>query len=166
MLNGSTIIVSEQKKDVLKKIKKNILSNSSKKIIFGEDYNYKKDISGFIYRDKIGKINLPFPNLLGDFQISNISTAIAAARNLEQFKINESHIKKAITKIRSEGRLQQITQGKLRKYVSVNNQIIIDGAHIPLGASAIKNIFPTNKASLNLSLSLKLSIMFRSICQI
>ena len=138
LLNGSTIIVSEQKKDVLKKIKKNILSNSSKKIIFGEDYNYKKDISGFIYRDKIGKINLPFPNLLGDFQISNISTAIAAARNLEQFKINESHIKKAITKIRSEGRLQQITQGKLRKYVSVNNQIIIDGAHNPLGASAIK----------------------------
>ena len=51
-------------------------------------------------------MNLPLPNLLGDFQISNVSTAIATARSLNQFKITESHIKKAITKIRSEGRLQ------------------------------------------------------------
>ena len=70
-------------------------------------------------------MNLPLPNLLGDFQISNVSTAIAAARNLDQFKITESHIRRAITKVRSEGRLQSITQGKLRKYVSENNQIII-----------------------------------------
>ena len=145
LLNGSKIIISEQKKDVLKKIKKNIFGNSSKKIIFGEDYNYKKNISGFIYKDKIGKINLPFPNLPGDFQISNVSTAIATARNLSQFKISESHIKKAITKIRSEGRLQHITQGKLRKHVSANNKIIIDGAHNILGASAVKKYL----ASLN-----------------
>ena len=83
-------------------------------------------------------MNLPLPNLLGDFQISNVSTAIAVARNLDQFKITESHIKTAITKVRSEARLQNITQGKLRKYVSKNNQIIIDGAHNPLAASVLK----------------------------
>ena len=65
-------------------------------------------------------------------------TAIATARNLDQFKITKSHIREAITKIRSEGRLQNITQGKLRKYVSENNQIIVDGAHNPLAASAVK----------------------------
>ena len=138
LLNGSKIFVSEQKKDVLEKIKKNIINNLSKKIIFGEDYDYKKNTNGFIYKDKIGKMNLPLPNLSGDFQISNVSTAIATARNLNQFKITESHIKKAITKVRSEGRLQNITQGKLRKYVSKNNQIIVDGAHNPLAASAVK----------------------------
>ena len=36
------IFVSEQKKNVLEKIKKNIINNSSKKFIFGEDYDYKK----------------------------------------------------------------------------------------------------------------------------
>ena len=141
LLNGSKIFVAEQKKDVLEKIKKNIINNSSKKIIYGEDYNYKKDINGFIYADKIDKINLPLPNLSGEFQISNVSTAIATARNLNQFKITNSHIKESITKIRSEGRLQNITRGKLRKYVSKNNQIIIDGAHNPLAASAVKKIF-------------------------
>ena len=138
LLNGSKIFVSEQKNDVLEKIKKNIINNSSKKIIFGEDYYYKKNANGFIYEDKIGKMNLPLPNLSGDFQISNVSTAIVAARNLDQFKITESHIKIAITKVRSEARLQNITQGKLRKYVSKNNQIIIDGAHNSLAASVLK----------------------------
>ena len=72
------IFVSEQKKNVLEKIKKNIINNSSsQKFIFGEDYDYKKDADKFIYKDKLGKINLPLPNLTGDFQISNVSTAIA-----------------------------------------------------------------------------------------
>jgi dihydrofolate synthase/folylpolyglutamate synthase len=137
LLGGSKIVISEQKNDVLEKIKKNIVNNSSEKSIFGENYNFKKNTKGFFYKDKFGEMNLPLPNLLGDFQISNVSTAIAAARTLDQFNITATHIKKAITKIRSEGRLQNITQGKLRKYISKNNQILIDGAHNPLAASAV-----------------------------
>ena len=143
LLNGSKIFVAEQKKNVLEKIKKNISNNSSKKFIFGENYNYKKNSKGFIYKDKLGEMNLPLPNLLGDFQISNVSTAIAVARNLNQFKIIEPHIKEAITKIRSEGRLQNITQGKLRKYVSKNNEILVDGAHNLLAAFEIKKYLDT-----------------------
>jgi len=143
LLGGSKIIISEQQGDVLEKIKKNIKKNSSKKFIFGEDYAYKKNLKGFEYKDKLGKINLPLPNLLGDFQISNVSTAIAAARTLDQFKITELHIQKAITKIRSEGRLQNITKGKLRRYVSKNNEILIDGAHNPLAAKVIKKYLET-----------------------
>ena len=138
LLENSKIIVAEQKSEILKKIKKSIAKNSSEKCIFGENYNYIKNTNGFVYKDESGKMNLPLPNLLGDFQISNISTAIAAARNLKQFKVKEIHIKKAITKIRSEGRLQKIIKGKLRKCVSDNNQILVDGAHNPLAASVIE----------------------------
>jgi len=138
LLNGSKIIVSEQKKDVLSRIKKNISKNSSSKFIFGEDYNYKINTNGFIYSDKMGEINLPYPNLLGEFQISNVCTAISTVRNLSQFKIKETHIKEAIRKIRSEGRLQFIKEGKLRKYVTNNNKILIDGAHNTLAAKAIE----------------------------
>ena len=138
LLNGSKIFVSEQKKEILKKIKKNISNNTSEKIIFNENYSYEKKVNGFLYNDELGKINLPLPNLSGDFQISNVSTAIAAARKLDQFKISNSHIKLAITKIRSEGRLQTITKGKLRNYVSKNNQILIDGAHNPLAALVVE----------------------------
>ncbi len=137
LLNGSKIFISEQKKEVLKKIKKNIFNNTSKKIFFKEDYNYKKNINGFTYSDYLGNIILPKPNLLGDFQISNVSTAISVARTLKQFEISNVNIKQAITNIKSEGRLQIITRGKLRNYVSKNNQILIDGAHNPLAASVI-----------------------------
>jgi len=143
LLNGSKIIVSEQKKDVLEKIKKNINGNSSEKLIFGKDYNFKRNTKGFLYQDKLGQISLPLPNLKGDFQISNISTAIATARNLDQFKITESNIRNGITKIRSEGRLQSITSGKLRKYVSKNNEILIDGAHNVLAASVVRKYLET-----------------------
>ena len=143
LLNGSKIFVSQQTKVILQKIKKNIVNNTSEKIIFGENYNYEKNTYGFCYNDDQGKINLPLPNLSGDFQISNVSTAIATARKLDKFKITDSHIKEAIIKIRSEGRLQNITQGKLRNYVSKNNQILIDGAHNPLAASAIEKYLGT-----------------------
>tara|TARA_Y100000590_G_scaffold8323_1_gene10425 strand:- start:4433 stop:5713 length:1281 start_codon:yes stop_codon:yes gene_type:complete len=143
LLGESKIFISEQRPDILTKIKNNISKNSSKKIFFNNDYYYKKKQNGFIYWDKIGQINLPLPNLLGDFQISNVSTAIATSRNLNQFKIKNNHIKKAITKIRSEGRLQNIKIGKLRKYVSKNNQILIDGAHNVLAASVIKKYLDT-----------------------
>ena len=138
LLGGSKIIVSEQKEKVLKSIRKNISKNSSLKIIFGKDFKYIKTNNGFIFEDKIGKISLPYPNLLGDFQISNVCTAISAVRNLDQFKIKENHIKEAITKIKSEGRLQFIKKGKLRKYVNNKNKILIDGAHNILAAKAIE----------------------------
>jgi dihydrofolate synthase / folylpolyglutamate synthase len=138
LLDKSKIFISKQKTHVLNKIKKNISKNLSKKFIFGKNFSYAKISKGFIYKDTIGKINLPLPNLLGDFQIDNISTAIAVARNIKKFNINNSHIRKAITNIRSEGRLQSITHGKLRNYVKKDNKILIDGAHNLLAALQIK----------------------------
>jgi len=138
LLNDSKIFISEQKNNVLEKIEKIIINNTSNKIIFGKNYSYKKNTNGFLFEDDSGEIDLPLPNLAGDFQISNISTAIAVARSLNQFKIKDSHIKESITKIRSEGRLQEITKGNLRSYVSKNNQIFIDGAHNTLAASVIE----------------------------
>ena len=143
LLGGSMIIVAEQKSKVLNEINKIIDNNSSKKIIFGRDYSYKKNVKNFIYNDALGKLNLPLPNLLGDFQISNVATAITTVRNLSKFNISETHINKAIRNIKSEGRLQNITQGKLRNLVSKNNQILIDGAHNTLAALEIKKYLET-----------------------
>ena len=143
LLSESKIFISKQKNSVLKKIIKNISRNSSEKIIFGKDFNYKKNAKGFFYKDDLGEISLPLPNLSGDFQINNVSTAIATARKLHQFKISNSNIKYAITNIKSEGRLQSITQGKLRKYVSKNNRILIDGAHNPLAAQVVEKYLST-----------------------
>ena len=143
LLSDSKIFIAEQKNNVLEKIKLSISNNSSKSFIFGENYRYENCGNGFVYKDDFNEMNLPLPNLLGDFQISNVSTAIAVATNLKQFNITKANISVAIKKIRSEGRLQNITHGKLRNLVSINNDILIDGAHNLLAAIEIKKYLKT-----------------------
>ena len=136
LLNSNIIISKQDDQETLNCIKKTINSNSSNKIIFNEDYKYSiKDGSIFYYEDKFGTLKLPIPNLLGKFQLENISTAIATLRTLK-FKLKEDHIIKGITKIKNPARLQEIKSGKLKNLVK-NNKLLIDGSHNPLGAKVL-----------------------------
>ena len=87
-------------------------------------------------------MKLPIPNVNGQFQLENISTAIATLRSIEQFKIKEEHIKSGITKINSIARLQEISKGKLKDLVK-NNRLLIDGSHNPLGAKVLNEYLET-----------------------
>ena len=139
----SKIIVSEQSdQNVLKKIEKSIRSNPSKKVIFGKDYSYVKEERGFTFRDALGKIELPNPNLPGAHQISNVSCAIAAIRNLKSYDVKNDHIKRGITKIKNIARLQMINEGRLKK-LAPTNILVVDGTHNPLGASVTKKYLDT-----------------------
>ena len=144
LLNGSKIIVSEQTSlEILNKINKTIQSNTSKKIISGKDFRYEKTPNGFDFIDNSGSLSLPKPNMLGDFQYGNISTAIATVKELDQFKVSQSHIIIALSKIKTEGRLQKILNGKLRSYISNNNELILDGGHNTLAASVLTKYLDT-----------------------
>ncbi len=139
LLNSKIIICNQDKKETLNKIKKSIKKNKSEKIIFGEKYKHsigKNDF--FYYEDDKGSLKLPYPNLIGEFQLSNVSGGICALRNIDFLNIRDSHIKNAVTKIKSVGRLQEIKKGKLKK-LSKKNKIFIDGSHNPLGAKVLSN---------------------------
>ncbi len=136
LLNSNIIIAKQTNKETLDMIKKNISSNTSKKIIFNEQFSCSENENGFIYyEDEIGGLKLPKPNLIGEFQIENIATAIATLRSLK-LQIEDKHIKSGITKIKSVARLQEITKGKI-KDLCKNNKIFIDGSHNPLGAKVL-----------------------------
>ena len=87
-------------------------------------------------RDRFGGIKLPRPNVKGQFQLENISTAIATLRNIKNFDIKDEHIKQGITKIKSIARLQEIKSGKLKK-LAKDHQLFVDGSHNPLGAKVL-----------------------------
>ena len=121
-------------------IKKTIKNNKSNKFFFNEDYSFSLGENNFFYyEDKFGGIKLPTPNINGQFQLENISTAIATLRNIKQFEINDDHIKSGITKIHSIARLQEITEGKLKDLVK-ENRFLIDGSHNPLGAKVLNEL--------------------------
>jgi len=136
LLNSNIIIAKQTNNETLNIIKKNILSNNSKKIIFNEQFSCSENENGFIYyEDEMGGLKLPKPNLLGEFQIENVATAIATMRFLN-LKIKDKHIKNGITKIKSIARLQEIKNGKI-KDLCKNNKIFVDGSHNPLGAKVL-----------------------------
>jgi len=74
--------------------------------------------------------------LPGEFQLENISTAIATARQLTDYSITDENIRNGIIKIESIARLQEIKLGKLKNLVK-NNKLLVDGTHNPLGAKVL-----------------------------
>ena len=139
----SNIIVSRQNLEMTKKIiKKTILNNSSNKLFFNEDFSYLNGENGFFYyEDKFGGLKLPLPNILGQFQLENISTAIATLRLLD-IGVKNDDIKKGITKIQSIARLQKINSGKLKELLK-NNQLLLDGSHNEDGARVLNEYLQT-----------------------
>jgi len=142
-LLNSNIIVSKQNSDkTTESIKKSISQNLSNKLFFNEDYSYSNGENGFFYyEDKFGGLKLPLPNILGQFQLENISTAIATIRQLN-LEIKDDDIKKGITKIKSIGRLQEIKSGKIKDLIK-NNKLLLDGSHNEDGARVLNEYLQT-----------------------
>ena len=136
LLNSNIIVAKQSNKETFDCIKKTIFQNNSNKFFFKDNFNYSVSENNFFYyEDKFGGLKLPMPNVLGQFQLENISTAIASLRNLD-LDIKDEHIKRGITKIKSLARLQEIKSGKLKKLVG-NNRLIIDGSHNENGSQAL-----------------------------
>ena len=137
LLNSNIIVAKQSTNKIADQIKKTISKNTSQKLFFDKDYNFMLNENNlFYYEDKINGIKLPKPNVNGQFQLENISTAIATLRSIEKLEIKEKHIKTGITKINSIARLQEITEGKLKNLVK-NNRLLVDGSHNPLGAKVL-----------------------------
>jgi len=136
LLKSNIIVAKQSSKKTMDCIKKTIHQNPSNKVFFNDDFSYSVGENDFFYyEDKLGGLKLPKPNLLGQFQLENISTAIATLRTLD-LDIKDKHIQKGITKISSVARLQEIKSGKLKELVK-NNKLIIDGTHNEDGARAL-----------------------------
>jgi len=137
LLNSKIIIAKQSSNKISKHIQNTIKNNLSKKIFFKENYNFIfKENDFFYFEDELGGLKLSKPNLLGEFQLENVSTAIATVRQLTNYPITDENIKNGITKIESIARLQEIKFGKLKDLVK-NNKLFIDGTHNPLGAKAL-----------------------------
>ncbi len=137
LLNSNIFINRQINDEIGCKIEKALKNNTSKKYFYGKHFNISRQENSFIhYQDEIGEIILPEPNLLGDHQLYNVSTSIAASRKI--FNIKDEHIKKGITKIELKGRLQELTSGKLKE-ISGQNRLIIDGGHNESSSMSISN---------------------------
>ena len=142
LLKSNIIVAKQSTKKTMDCIKKTISQNQSNKVFFNDDFNFSVNENDFFYyEDKLGGLKLPMPNILGQFQLENISTAVATLRTLN-LGIKDEHIQKGITKISSLARLQEIKSGKLKELVK-NNKLIVDGSHNEDGARVLNKYLQT-----------------------
>ena len=142
LLNSNIIVAKQSAKETMNCIKKTISQNPSSKVFFNDDFSYSINENDFFYyEDKLGGLKLPKPNVLGQYQLENISTAIATLRTLD-IGIKDEHIQRGVTKISSLARLQEIKSGKLKELVK-NNKLIVDGSHNEGGAKALNEYLQT-----------------------
>ena len=143
LLNSKIIVAKQSSNEINQNIEDTIKDNVSKKIIFNKNYSFTiKESDFFYFEDEFGGLKLPRPNLPGEFQIENVSTAIATARQLTDYKITDEHIKSGIAKIESIARLQELKSGKL-KNLTKKNILLVDGSHNPLGAKVLNEYLQT-----------------------
>ena len=115
---------------------------------FGKDFNITTSENGFIqYQDQLGELVLPEPSILGDHQLYNISTSIAASRKI--FNIKDEYIAKGIKNISLKARLEEIKSGKL-KDIAGNNKLVIDGGHNISASLSIANWIKNQNKEANL----------------
>ena len=148
LLNSNIFVNKQVNEEIREKIEKALEKNKSNKYYFGKDFNISRSENGFIqYQDELGGLVLPEPNLLGEHQLYNISTAISASRKM--FNVTDDAIKKGIQKIHLKGRLQEIKNGKL-KNIAGNNRLVIDGGHNISAALSIAKWIKSQNEEVNI----------------
>ena len=136
LLESNIVVAKQNDEQTMNLIKKTIKKNRSNKIYYDEEYYFKRnEDNSFYFKDEKGGLELPKPNVLGQFQLENISTAIATLRLLN-LDIKDDHIKNGIQKINNLGRLQLIKSGKIKNLVK-DNSILISGDHNEDGARVL-----------------------------
>ena len=142
LLNSNIIVAKQNSKETMDYIKKTISQNNSNKIYFNDGFSYSiSENNFFYYEDKFGGLKLPMPNVLGQYQLENISSAIATLRTLN-LGVNDEHIKLGIQKINNIARLQEIDSGKLKDLVK-DNLFIVSGDHNEDGARVLNEYLDT-----------------------
>jgi len=135
-----SIIVTKQniidKNHIIKKLKnkKNI------KLFYKKDFNIvKKEKNTFALKFNKRKISFKNPNLIGDHQIENASTAIAAILQLNElgYFFSKKIINNGLRKTKWPGRLEKGKLGNIKVY--------LDGAHNIDGAKQLLKYFKNKK---------------------
>ena len=102
---------------------------------FGQDFRSYRQHGRLVFEQEDELLDLPLPALIGDHQILNAGTAIAAARIMQ---IPQDAIEKGLTTVSWPARLQNLTSGALAEKVSESGgELWLDGGHNPHAARAI-----------------------------
>ena len=126
---GSIGIVGAQLPEVHEEIERVAEKMGAPLKIANQDWQSFVQYGRLVFQDEDGLLDLPLPALVGPHQIDNAGNAIAAVRALNDARISDEAIAAGLRNVTWPARLQNLGAGHLRKYVSPETEIWLDGGH-------------------------------------
>ena len=144
ILKNSKMIVLSKQHPVVRKLAR-VEAKRMKIELFEEGSNWKIREKDFIKKNFsmfFEKKNycFNFPELFGEHQIDNASTAVATVLSLGRKDILDKNIDKGILSAKWPARMQNLKNGNLSSYMGKNFEVWLDGGHNLEASQIIKKI--------------------------
>lgn len=127
-------VIARQTDEALRVIEARAQGLTAPLSICGQHWQIMRDRDGMLFQDDHGLWDLPLPRLIGDHQIQNAGTALAALR---QLGASERQARAAVTRVEWPARMQRLTRGPLVDAAGPRAELWLDGGHNPAGGQAL-----------------------------
>jgi dihydrofolate synthase/folylpolyglutamate synthase len=95
----------------------------------------------FIFEDRLAKILLPCPRLLGEHQLLNAGQAVAMLRAQGTLKVTEAALRAGLDWARWPARLQRLDDGPLSELLPEGGELWLDGGHNRAAGKVLQRFF-------------------------
>jgi len=105
--------------------------------VWGQDYEAFEQRGRMVFQSEQRLIDLPLPALMGQHQVANAGTAVAAALQLKSLGTGNDAIERGLLGAHWPARMQQLNNGPLSRLLSPGSELWLDGGHNVAGGKAI-----------------------------
>ena len=133
---GVRAVISRQGEAALDVIRERASAVRAPLAVWGKDYEAFEQRGRLVYQSAERLLDLPLPALMGQHQIVNAGTAVAAALQLKSLGIADTAIERGLLDVRWPARMQRLDNGPLSRLLMPGSELWLDGAHNEAGAEA------------------------------
>jgi dihydrofolate synthase/folylpolyglutamate synthase len=131
-------VVSLQPPEALEVVRGRALALAAPLTVWGEDYEALEQGGRLVFQSPERLLDLPAPVLLGQHQIVNAGTAVAAALRLKAaLGLTIEAIERGLVEAQWPARMQRLDKGVLSRLLAPGSELWLDGGHNPAGGQAI-----------------------------
>ncbi len=134
---GTPAIIGPQKPAAAAVIEARAAKLGAPLLVHGQDWMTYSEHGRLVFQYADGLLDLPLPALVGQHQLSNAGTAIAAVLALPDFKIGSDAIAQGLRSVEWPGRLQRLGGGPLLAALPAGAELWLDGGHNPAAALVV-----------------------------
>ena len=130
-------VVSRQQPEALEAVKGRARALAAPLTVWGEDYEAFEQRGRLVFQSAERLLDLPLPALLGQHQITNAGTAVAAALRLQSLGLTAQAMERGLVEAQWPARMQRLDNGVLSRLLVPGSELWLDGGHNAAGGEAI-----------------------------